>query len=477
MKISKFKYTLVALLLLIATACQDFGDMNVDPNRPTVVPPSTLLTQGLFALTDLYWSRAANFEYGMLLAQHLAQAEYTEEQRYSYVTADFNFEWTSIYSGGLADLHEAKNLVMADESLPAAQKANQLAVLDIYISFAFQMATDIWGDIPYSQAFQPDEFVQPAYDAQSDIYAGLIQTVSDAVNSITTTAPGFGSADILLGGNMDGWQKFGNALLLRMGMRIADANPSLAETTVASALSGNMITATSDEIKLVFSADQRIANPFYVDAVPDNRDDFRITEELLGTLQDLNDPREIAYADSTPTGAYVGMPYGLEDGDAFDLKSSTSRFAASIREATAPAFIVRLSELKFYEAEAIERGFVDGDAEMAFNEAITASMNEWGITDEAAIAEYLDGITYDAANWKESIGLQLWIALYTNGLETWANVRRLDEPELEVPEAAFTDYIPVRGLYPTDEQTTNSENLNAVPYDNSMDVNLWWDVN
>jgi hypothetical protein len=477
MKITRYKYTIVALLLLIATACQDFGDMNVDPNRPTEVPASKLLTQGLFALTDLYWSREANFEYGMLLAQHLAQAEYTEEQRYSYNTSDFNFEWTSIYSGGLADLHEAKRLVEADETLPPDQKANQLAVLDIYISFAFQMATDIWGDIPYSQAFQPDEFVQPAYDSQSEIYNGLISTVTEAVNAITPSAEGFGGADILLDGNMDAWQKFGNGLLLRMGMRIADANPSLAATTVANALSGNMITATSDEIKLIFSSDQRLANPFYVDAVPDNRDDFRITEELLGTLQDLNDPREIAYADSTATGAYIGMPYGLEDGDAFDLKSSTSRFAASIRQATAPAFIIRLSEMKFYEAEAIERGFVDGDAEAAFNEAITASMNEWGITDADAIADYLDANPYDAANWKESIGLQLWIALYTNGLEAWANVRRLDEPELAVPEAAFTDYIPVRGLYPTDEQTTNSANLGAVSYENSMDVNLWWDVN
>jgi hypothetical protein len=66
---------------------------------------------------------------------------------------------------------------------------------------------------------------------------------------------------------------------------------------------------------------------------------------------------------------------------------------------------------------------------------------------------------------------------YGNGLEAWATWRRLDVPNLEVPEAALTDYIPVRGLYPTTEGGTNSENALAVPYEDAMDTKLWWDVN
>lgn len=482
--INKF-FILSVLLLLATTSCQDFDDMNVDPNEPTEVPASALVSQGQLAVVYLYWDRPMNFEYGMLLAQQLAQAEYTEEQRYQFNSTDFNFKWTGLYAGGytvdydggLADLMEARKLVEADESLSSDHKANQLAVIDIMTSFAFHYATDIWGDIPYSQALNPDEFVQPAYDSQESIYSDLISKVSSAVSSISPSGAGFGSADIMFGGDMDMWQKFGNALLLRMGMRIADVNPSLAESTVSSALNGNIISSVDEEAKLVFQENQDIANPFYFDAVVDNRDDFRITQELLGTLEMMGDPRVQAYADPTPTGAYIGMPYGLPDGDAFDLKNQTSRFHESIRAATAPATLIRLSEVKFLEAEAIERGFISGDAEAAFNAGITAAMNEWEITDVDAIADYISANPYDAANWKESIGTQLWIALYTNGLEAWASVRRLDQPVLEVPEAAFTDFIPVRGLYPTDEQSTNLDNLSAVPYADALDTKLWWDMN
>jgi len=485
-------YKSVVLLLLFGaiSACDDFGDMNINPNEPTSVPAEGLATHAIFSSGYLYWDRPFNFEYGMLFAQHLAQAEYTQEQRYDFAAADFDFLWATTYAGGyagnnldqgvLGDIREAKRIIGADEGLGAAVKANQMAVLEILEAFQFQVATDIWGDIPYSEALQPDEFIQPRYDSQSSIYEALISKLSSAVASITTSSSGFSSGgDLIYYGDMDGWQKFGNALLLRMGMRIADVNPGLATSTVSAALSGNIYQDVSDEATLVFNENELTANPFWYDASPSggSRDDFRISEELLGTLQAMNDPRETLYADPTATGTYVGMPYGLEDGPSFTLKNSTSRFTATLREATAPACLLRHSEVKFLHAEAIERGFVTGDAATEFNAAVTAAMNEWGITDQAAIDAYLVANPYDAANWNESIGLQMWIALYGNGLESWATWRRLDFPNLQVPAAAVTDYIPVRGLYPTTEDGTNSANLLAVPYADAMNSKLWWDVN
>jgi len=488
MKSLIYKSTVLLLFMGVISACDDFGDMNVDPNEPTVVPAEGLATHALFSSAYLYWDRNYNFEFGMLFSQHLAQAEYTQEQRYDFAAADFDFLWATTYAGGyaannidqgvLGDLREAKRIITEDEGLAASVKANQLAVLDIMEAFQFQVATDIWGDIPYSEALQPDEFIQPRYDSQSSIYESLISKVSTAIASINTGAAGFSAGgDLIYNGDMDGWQKFGNALLLRMGMRIADANPGLAGSTVSQALSGNIYQGIADEATLVFNENDLTANPFWHDANIDNRDDFRISEELLGMLQSMGDPRETLYADPTPTGTYVGLPYGLEDGPSFTLKNSTSRFTATLREATAPACLLRYSEVKFLHAEAIERGFVSGDAETEFNAAVTAAMNEWGIMDQGAINAYLAANSYDAANWDESIGMQLWIALYGNGLEAWSTWRRLDYPDLQVPAAAVRNYIPVRGLYPTIESGTNSENLLAVPYADAMDSKLWWDVN
>jgi hypothetical protein len=241
----------------------------------------------MFSLSNRYWDRAVNFEMAMLFVQHFAQAEYTEEQRYIFNNSSFNAMWSGFYASELANIVAARNLIV-ESDLPDAIKSNQLAVLDIIESFAFHAVTDLWGDVPYSQALNPDEFFQPAYDDQSAIYEGLINKVSGAVNSINVNAGGFSSTgDIIFNGDMDGWQKFGNAFLLRLGMRISDANSTLASTTVATALSGNIISSMAEEAKLVFSSTQEIANPFWYDASPagGSRDDFRVTDELLSMME------------------------------------------------------------------------------------------------------------------------------------------------------------------------------------------------
>lgn len=470
------------ILMNVFTACGDFGDMNVDPNQPSDVPAEGLVTNAMFTLPDRYWGRAFNFEMAMLFVQHFAQAEYTEEQRYVFDNSAFNGMWSGFYASELANLIAARQLIEVDEDIPPAIKTNQLAVLDIMESFAFMTATDLWGDIPYSEALLPDEILQPKYDAQSSIYAGLISKVQGAVAAISTSNGGFSAGgDIIYYGDMEGWQKFGNALLLRMGMRLADVDEATARSVVSGALNGPIIDGIESEASLVYLDNQDLANPFWYDASPagGSRDDFRITDELLSTMEDMGDPRIPMFADSTATGQYVGLPYGLGDGDSFALKKTTSRFNVSIRESTSPAYLLRYSEVKFLEAEAIQRGFANtgNTAAASYEAGIRASMAEWGITDATAIDTYVADNAYDAANWKESIGMQMWVSLYTNGMEAWSTWRRLDYPNLvPAPAAVSRDYIPVRGLYPTTEESTNSENLFAAPT-NEMNVKVWWDVN
>ena len=141
MKSLIYKSFVLVLLLGAISACDDFGDMNIDPNEPTEVPAEGLVTNALFGSAYTYWDRTANFEMGMLFTQHFAQAEYTEEQRYDFNPSDFDALWAIMYAGGyssnnigqgvLADLREAKTLIAADEGLAGAVKANQIAILDL----------------------------------------------------------------------------------------------------------------------------------------------------------------------------------------------------------------------------------------------------------------------------------------------------------------------------------------------------------
>jgi hypothetical protein len=372
----------------------------------------------------------------------------------------------------------ARELVQANESLSDPIKANQTAVLDIMKVWAMQVVTDTWVNVPYSEAFNPDEFASPSYDSQQDVYAGLISELNAAIAGISASAPGFASGDIFYGGNMASWVRFANSLKLKIGMRLADVDAGTASTLVSEALAAGVFTANDEGFIFNFQADQRIANPFFVDNSINNRDDFAVSGVLVQTLKDMNDPRLMAFADTTITGEYTGHTFGLQDGPSFAEFATTSRPNPAIREATAPAYLLTYAEVKFFEAEAIQRGFVGGSAVDAFNEAVTASMNQWGYDDsEGAITGYLTENPYDAANWQESIGIQKWLALYTNGLEAWAEWRRLDYPQLQVPEAAVTGFIPVRALYTSDELGNNGDAVSNAGISNDMDVAPYWDVN
>jgi hypothetical protein len=476
--ISKLYIMLVSLFVGLAACTQDFEEINTDPNNPTDVPASTLLTQAQFNLADRVWSRAMNFEFGMLMVQHFSQGEYAEDSRYNQNVSTFNASWNSFYAASIYDLIAARELVEANEGLNDAVKGNQTAVLDILKVWSMQIVTDTWVNVPYSEAFNPDEFPNPAYDDQEDVYRGLIDELNTAISNITVGEPGFNSGDIFYGGDMAAWARFANSLKLKIGMRIADVDQGTASNLVSQALNAGVFNANDEGFIFNFASDQRIANPFFVDNAINNRDDFAVSELLVETLNDLNDPRLSAFANTNIEDEYVGLPYGLSDGESFAGFSTASRPNDNIRQATAPAYLLTYAEVKFFEAEAIQRGFVSGDAEEAYNEAVTASMNQWGFDDsEGAISDYLAANPYDASNWEESIGVQKWLALYTNGLEAWSEWRRLDYPQLDVPAAAVRSYIPVRALYTSDELGNNGSAVSNSGINNEMNVAPWWDVN
>ncbi|MTI20932.1 SusD/RagB family nutrient-binding outer membrane lipoprotein [Fulvivirga sp. RKSG066] len=462
------------LLFFVAACTDDFEEINTDPNNPTEVPAENLFTQAQFALADRMWGRAMNFEFGMLMVQHFSQNEYAEDSRYNQQPSGFSASWQSFYAGGLIDLEEAKAITENNEGLADAVRKNRLAQIAITRVWALQIVTDIWGDVPYSEAFNPEEFPNPAYDSQEAIYTGLLAELNAAIALINTDEAGFGSGDIIYGGDMELWGKFANSLKLKIGMRMSDANSSVGNAAVTEALNSSLglISSNDENALFTFNADQRIANPFYVDAI--TRDDFCVSEILVTSLKDNGDPRLDEFAKPNSNGNIVGLPYGLTDAESFQLKSVSSRPADDIREATAPAKLMTYAEVEFFKAEAAERNIAGSGAEASYNNAVEASMLDWGLT-SADAASYLAANPYAGIS---SIAYEKWVALYTQGLEAWAESRRLefDDTYLTLPEAAVIGDIPVRALYPSVELEANTESFEAVGF-NNMTTNMWWDVN
>ncbi|MEM6297062.1 MAG: SusD/RagB family nutrient-binding outer membrane lipoprotein [Bacteroidota bacterium] len=460
------KFLLVAMLVFAAGACtDDFAEINTDPNEPTSVPSANLLTQAQYAMSEEYWGRAMNFEFGMLMVQHFSQNEYAEDSRYNQGPSNFSGAWATFYAGSLSDITAAM-MIAEGEASTESVKANKMAMLKIMRALAFSMITDIWGDVPYSEALST-EFPNPAYDSQESIYMDLVAELDEAMGMIDMGAGSYGGADIIFGGDMASWARFANSLKLRLGMRMADANPSMASTVVSQAAAGDLITSNAQNALFRFGADQLIANPFFVDAI--TRDDFSMSEPLVSAMQTMGDPRLEMYSNPNINGEIVGIPYGLTDGESFELKLESSRPNDRLRQATEPAVLMGSWEVNFFLAEAAERGLISGNAENYYNTAVTESMGYWNVGDQASA--YLSANGY---NGMESIAYEKWVALYSNGLEAWAEHRRLDAPALSVPAAAVLDMIPVRGFYPASEEGVNSS-FNDVGF-NNMTTKMWWDV-
>lgn len=472
----KIKLILLLILVTISYRCDEgLEELNIDPNNAVTVNPSNLLTSSQYSLYNMMAGTTMNADWGLLMVQYWSQNEYTEDSRYNQDITFFNGSWSTFYASIINELTAAKNLV-DEQDLSEAIKTNQKNILDVMISQAYINLADGFGAVPYSEAIN-DEISLPAYDEEEDIYNGVLETLDKAYSSFDSSTGSFASGEIIYNGDVESWKKLTNSLILRYAMRIVDVDESTASEYINKA-SSNLINSNEENALFTFESNPDRAHPLYRNNILNNRDDYCVSEFLVTTLEDLGDPRLDEFAKPASGGTIVGMPYGINDNDASVLKPTTSRPNDQVREATTSHLIMGYSEVQFLLAEAYQRNILSGNASQAYANAVTSSMNYWNITDKSAIDNYIDNNPYDSSNWKESIGVQKWVAFYMNGFQAWNEWRRLDFPVLSVPSEAVISTIPVKLPYPLSETQNNSENLNKItttPGD--LTTKVWWDVN
>ncbi|KFF24078.1 SusD/RagB family nutrient-binding outer membrane lipoprotein [Chryseobacterium vrystaatense] len=462
-----------ACIALSLSSCQsDLTSLNNDPKHPSVLPSENLLATALYQSSYYMDSPSVNFNNYRFFTQQWAETQYPDETQYNLITRNQprnHFNRMYVYS--INNIKQAK-ANLKNEVETEDIRINKLATLEIEEIFIWENIVDTYGDVPYSEAFKPDEILNPKYDDAKTIYVDLIKRINDVIATIDPAVNGY-SGDLIYSGDMKKWIKFANSVKLRLGINLADVDPALSKATVESAVLGGVISSDIEAYKFKYDGNT-FSNPVFDNLVASNRNDFLPTELVINTMSSLSDPRmEIWF--SKVGGVYKGGVFG----DLNDPYTNFSQLTSYFRSPTAASNLLSYTEVAFLKAEAAARGYsVGGTAAELYAAAVTASMQENGVS-PADTASYLAANPYNEIDWKQSIGVQAWIAMFNKGFACWNFTRRLDNPVLVNPPKSNLSSVPYRMPYSDQEYVLNGVNVNAAASKIGGDkatTKLFWDI-
>jgi len=471
-------FYLLGPVLLFATACtKNISGYNEETKKPANVPAGPLFSNAVKTLSDGLAEGSVNVNVFRFTVKHWAMAIYQDEVQYDFTTRAIpQAWWTRMYRDVLVDLQESAKIVEADVTLSAGVKANKLAIIDIMQVFTYHILVNTFGNVPYTEALDPNKTLFPKYDDAKTIYADLLTRLATDLSKLDVASGAFAtSEDIIYKGSVAKWIKFGNSLQMKMGMIIADEN-SAASKAAFEAADTKAFTSSLDNAAVTYLTASPNTNPLYTDIVLGGRPDYVAAKDLMDQLVALSDPRKAQFFGTNAAGQYVSGVVG--EGSVF---SEMSKPSSKVSAADAPLVMMDYVETEFYRAEAKERGYnVAGTAEEHYNNAIRASIVGWGGTvaeADAYLAQPQVAYATAAGGYKQKIGTQKWIALYSRPFDGWTELRRLDYPKLSLPVAAKSGF-PNRLSYPANEQQLNGTNYTeaaGIMGGDKVETKLFWD--
>lgn len=469
------KLLIIFAVIIISACTKDITDFNEDTKNPEAVPASSLIANATVELFDYMTEPNVNINNFRLYAQHWAQTTYPDESNYELVERNVNGRaWNTMYATVLRDLKEAKPLIQEDKFLSDGQKAAQFAIIGVIEAYVYAYLVDVFGNIPYTEALS--DVSTPAYDDAATVYNSVIDNLDAAIQDLSGDS-GLGE-DLIYGGSTASWKMFANSLKLKLAIRLADLDDAKAKTMAMEAVDGGVFTSSADDFKLNYESTTPNTNPLWEQLVQSGRSDFVAANTFADVLNPLNDPRRPFFFTNLGENDTVhGGVYGTAN--SFPENSQPGLL---LEDPTFPGVIMSYTEVLFLLADAVERGYITGDAAEYYHNGIKNSIMEWGGS-EADADTYLaqDAVNYATAEgtWKQKIAMQKWIALYNMGFEAWTTYRVYDWPDL--PPAADTDRDVIqRFTYPVTEHSLNGTNLEAAVAamgGDDIHMKVFWDVN
>mgnify|MGYP003648094282 CR=1 FL=1 len=471
----------VMCLSFFAIGCtEDYDSLNENPNSPQQVDPQFLLTNVISVSADNN-AYEQGFRLSNYLTQFAASVEFERVDRYE-MGSNSNY-WNTIFRL-LSDLQSMKDLEGYNEAYGA--------VGDIMRTHLFSQLTDMWGDVPYTDALQAinGQFT-PQYDTQESIYTdpetGLLAVLKRSAETLENTTASI-QGDVMFQNDLDKWVRFANSLRLRYLLRISNRFTDFSE-----------MQALADSGKLIASNAQNAVVP-YLGSAPNQfpmsqnslglYQEHRMTKTVDSVLSLWDDPRVNVLYKPTQQSVNEGSPVfkGLLNGQSRETISAKginlndiSLFGSIFRDVPdgVDAQFMEYAEVQFALAEAVERNFITGDAQTYYENGIAASFEYYGVElpDDYFTRE---AIALDGTDNLNKILTQKWLSLISVGHEAWFNIRRTGIPALQPgPDNLNDGRYPVRYLYPESEQATNSTNYQeAVDRIGGDNINSkgWWEM-
>ena len=479
----------LVLTLLVATVgisgCKKFLDVNENPNNPDQAAPTLLLPTVQAALGQVIGN---TFQvYGNFWAQYWTQSpsasQYKAIDQYNTPNTTTDRPWLTLYRNALVNA----DLITKN---PGANLERTKGIAYIMKAYAFQVATDAFGDVPLSQALSGNQFGSPVYEKQALVYDSIFSYLDKGLALVNTpNAISPGAQDIVFQGDAAKWTQFANTLKLRSYLRLSKIDPAKAQAGVAALYSAQAKFLTQDA-SIAYSSTGGNENPLYNEMVALNRTQNIVASgTAVRAFKANNDPRAFKFYDvigSADTIAYI--PQGSYTANASKRVSTPSALvggnANNTASAVAPVKLISAAESYFLQAEAVARGWANsGSVTTLFNEGVTASFLATGLTAAQAnayLASAADARIATAGNVEAKIKLIITQKYYAmcgfQGFESWTEWRRTGYPSFFVPSQASTlgaNRWPLRFIYPNSEATTNGSYPGTLP----IYTPVWWDVN
>jgi len=511
---------LFASSMMFMSGCDgDFAELNKDPNAATgdLFNPAYLFTSA-----QLFSSRGDNgvsLHYTETFVQHFSTLSDAGTfdffgDKYVYNKGGNESLWKNTFNAGTGGTKLLEDAIQLSKSKP--ELSNLYNMARIWKVLIYHRLTDIHGDVPYSEANQGyyTQNYKPKYDTQKDIYTSMLAELEDASAKLDV-AKGAVTADIIYGGDVVKWKKFGYSLMLRLAMRLQKVDPATAEASVKKAIAGGVFASVDDNAFVRFpdktGANQSLVNEDSWTLAVSGPSPGKISATYFNFLKSRNDPRlkytVAVYSDpakaatkNTDPAIQKGMPNGfnlatIKTDPSWDNTKDQHQYSGINRDVYAkidgPRMLITYGEVQFMMAEAVIRGWITGDAEALYKSGVAGAMKNvakyeaTAIITDAEIAAYLTANPFvgiaDKEKAYEQINTQYWAACFMNGIEAFANVRRSGYPKLipiNYPSNETDGTYPRRLRYPDDEPVLNSDNYKAAVARQGADnfkTRVWWD--
>ncbi len=508
-------YLMMGIGMTIAFSSCKKDLLNTNTN-PTAVSASTYNPNFLLTTVQLMYTGSTDFgaenwqtEWGEIagFVQHVASTNtaYYSGDKYLNSVGNFPVYFTHAYIYQVQPVVELYQLTL---NKPQYKNLHQMA--RIMKAMVFERITDLYGDVPYSQAGLGyySSIYAAAYDKQQDIYTDLLKEVSQATDSLDVNAD-YPTGDVYYSSfgttQISEWKTFGYTLLLRMAMRLTKVDPSTAQTYV-NKVQGLTMQSNNDNAIVEHELGSETQNRDSWSIIGQDSADLKLCSTYIDSLQFNNDPRlpwmSVIFATEDTTSAdQLGLPPGYIIGGtnpAIDITQTPtypatgmqgySRFNDNILSLTSPNLILTYAESEFLLADAAKRWGIGGDPAIHYNNGVHAAIDQLtafgaNLSDADGDA-YLAAHPYDDVNGGLSqINTQFWLCTVLNEYEAWSNWRRTGYPALtptNYPGNVTGGTIPRRLEYPTSEKVTNEANYNAavanLPGGDLLTSRMWWDT-